>query len=156
MKNYDVAIIGAGTSGLSARREVARLTDSYVVIDEGELGTTCARVGCMPSKVLIQVAEDFHRRGHYDAIGITGGDSLAVDTTRVMSHVRSLRDRFVRGVRNDMESWIGDHLIRKRARFADLPHPGSGRRENTRGTHCDRNRLQLRSYRVRGSPFGST
>ena len=72
MKNYDVAIIGAGSSGLSARREVARLTDSYVVIDDGELGTTCARVGCMPSKVLIQVAEDFHRRGQFDAVGITG------------------------------------------------------------------------------------
>ena len=29
-----------------------------VLIDGGELGTTCARVGCMPSKALIQVAED--------------------------------------------------------------------------------------------------
>ena len=119
MKNYDVAIIGAGTSGLSARREVARLTDNYVVIDHGELGTTCARVGCMPSKVLIQVAEDFHRRRHYDAIGITGAEDLSIDTTRVMSHVRSLRDRFVRGVRSDMESWVGNHLLRKRARFTD-------------------------------------
>jgi len=119
LRNYDVAIIGAGSSGLSARREVARLTDNYVVIDDGELGTTCARVGCMPSKVLIQVAEDFHRRGHYDAIGITGGGGLGVDTARVMSHVRSLRDRFVRGVLNDMESWTGDHLVRKRARFID-------------------------------------
>ena len=119
MKNYDVAIIGAGSSGLSARREVARLTDSYVVIDDGELGTTCARVGCMPSKVLIQVAEDFHRRGQFDAVGITGAEGLAVDSTRVMSHVRSLRDRFVRGVMDDMESWVGEHLLRKRARFVD-------------------------------------
>ena len=119
MKNYDVAIIGAGTSGLSARREVARLTDNYVVIDDGELGTTCARVGCMPSKVLIQVAEDYYRRAHYDAIGITGGDRLGIDTAQVMTHVRSLRDRFVRGVLGDMEEWVDDYLIRKRARFID-------------------------------------
>ena len=50
MRQYDVAIIGSGTAGLSARREVTRETDSDVVIDDGELGTTCARVGCMPSK----------------------------------------------------------------------------------------------------------
>ena len=56
------------------------------------------------------MAEDFHRRSHYDAIGITGGDGLGVDSTRVMSHVRSLRDRFVRGVMGDMESWVGEHL----------------------------------------------
>ena len=62
MREVDVAIIGAGTAGLSARSLVARETDNYVVIDDGPLGTTCARVGCMPSKVLIQVANDYHRR----------------------------------------------------------------------------------------------
>ena len=118
MREVDVAIIGAGTAGLSARREVARATDNYVVIDDGILGTTCARVGCMPSKVLIQVANDFHRRHALAEQGIGGGDSLTVDPTAVMQHVRKLRDRFVRGVMSGFESW-SDHLIRKRARFVD-------------------------------------
>jgi dihydrolipoamide dehydrogenase len=61
-QEVDVAIIGAGSAGLYALGQVRRKTDSYVLIDGGELGTTCARVGCMPSKALIQVAEDFHRR----------------------------------------------------------------------------------------------
>lgn len=119
MKRYDVAIVGAGTGGLSARREIAKLTDNYVVIDDGELGTTCARVGCMPSKVLIQVANDYHRRHALEAEGILGGESLSVDRKAVMRHVRSLRDRFVRGVLKGMESWTDTHLIRKRARFVD-------------------------------------
>ncbi len=55
-REVDVAIIGAGSGGLSARREVEKKTKNYVVIDGGTLGTTCARVGCMPSKVLIKVA----------------------------------------------------------------------------------------------------
>jgi dihydrolipoamide dehydrogenase len=118
MKTVDVAIIGAGTAGLSARREVAKVTDSYVVIDDGILGTTCARVGCMPSKVLIQVAEDFHRRHALAEQGISGGEQLTVDTGAVMAHVRSLRDRFVRSVMGSMEDWQ-DKLIRKRARFVD-------------------------------------
>ncbi len=62
MKDYDVAVIGAGTAGLTARAEVAKLTDNYVVLDGGILGTTCARVGCMPSKALIHVAETFHKQ----------------------------------------------------------------------------------------------
>ena len=61
-KNIDVAIMGGGSAGLYALSQVKRKTDNYVLINGGELGTTCARVGCMPSKVLIQVAEDFHRK----------------------------------------------------------------------------------------------
>jgi len=62
-KKVDVAIVGAGTAGLSALREVRKVTEDFVIINGGAYGTTCARVGCMPSKVLIQVANDFHRRG---------------------------------------------------------------------------------------------
>jgi len=119
MKKYKVAIIGAGTAGLSARREVAKYTDNYVVIDDGILGTTCARVGCMPSKVLIQTANDFYRRNVFTKQGIVGGDGLSIDTKKVMQHVRSLRDRFVRAVVKDMNEWSESHLIRQKARFVD-------------------------------------
>lgn len=119
MKIYDVAIIGAGTAGLTARKQVANVTDNYVVIDPGELGTTCARVGCMPSKVLIQVANDFYRRNALAEMGISGGEDLKLDQELAMRHVRKLRDRFVRGVLSGMESWAPTHLIKKRATFID-------------------------------------
>ena len=53
-QQVEVAIIGAGSAGLYALGQVKRNTDSYVLIDGGELGTTCARVGCMPSKAVMQ------------------------------------------------------------------------------------------------------
>jgi dihydrolipoamide dehydrogenase len=118
-KKYDVVIIGAGTAGLTARKIVANSTQNYVVIDDGILGTTCARVGCMPSKVLIQVANDFNRRHSLSEEGIDGGEKLVIDHKRVMKHVRKLRDRFVRGVIGGMESWQETHLVRKRAKFLD-------------------------------------
>jgi dihydrolipoamide dehydrogenase len=116
MKKYDVAIIGAGTAGLTARREVAKKTDNYVVIDDGPMGTTCARIGCMPSKVLIQVANDFHRRYSLEEQGIQG--HLEINRAKTMNHVRNLRDRFVRGVKSSLPEWE-DKLIRKRAKFID-------------------------------------
>jgi len=119
MKKYDVIIIGAGTSGLTARREIAKKTQNYLVIDDGPLGTTCARVGCMPSKVLIQAANDYHRRHKFESMGISGADKLEVSTEAVMEHVRSLRDRFVRGVKVGMEDWQSMHLLRGRAKFID-------------------------------------
>lgn len=120
MRKVDVAIIGAGSAGLSARREVAKVTDNWVVIDDGILGTTCARVGCMPSKVLIQSADDYARRSKFEEQGILGADKLSVDTDITMKHVRKLRDRFVRGVSSGMNTWVNDsNLIRKRAKFID-------------------------------------
>lgn len=118
MRKVEVAIIGAGTAGLAARKQVAKKTDDYIVIDDGPLGTTCARVGCMPSKVLIQTANDFERRHKFNQIGISGHKNLSIDTKKVMSHVRSLRDRFVNGVLSSIEDYE-DKIVRKKATFID-------------------------------------
>lgn len=115
---YDVAIIGAGTAGLTARAEVVKKTENYVVIDDGALGTTCARVGCMPSKALISVANAFYEHAKLAHLGVKRGNVLNPDSEAVMAHVRRLRDDFSGGVRNSMEEWK-EKLIQKRARFLD-------------------------------------
>jgi len=117
MREVDVAILGAGSAGLFAMSQVKRETDNYVLINGGELGTTCARVGCMPSKVLIQVAEDFHRKSIFDREGIDGGEELSVDVPASMEHVQDLRDVFVDktlGVTDEMDE---AHLIDGYAKF---------------------------------------
>lgn len=119
MKKVDTIIIGAGTAGLTARKQVSKVTEDYLVVDSGELGTTCARVGCMPSKVLIQVANDFHRKKAFEEQGIEGAEKLSIDHTKVMKHVRKLRDRFVKGVLSGIEEWKDSHFINKRASFED-------------------------------------
>jgi dihydrolipoamide dehydrogenase len=117
-KEYDVAIIGAGTAGLTAQEEVVKHTDNYVLIDDGPLGTTCARVGCMPSKALIAVADDFHKCGFFDEYGINGAKGLIPDHKKIMARVRSMRDEFSGGVIREMSGFM-DKVIRKRARFMD-------------------------------------
>ena len=118
-QTVDVAIIGAGSAGLYALGQIRRKTDSYVLIDGGELGTTCARVGCMPSKALIQVAEDFHRRKLFDREGIEGGDALRVAGADVMDHVQGLRDIFVDKVLSTSTDDMGDEFIEGYARFIE-------------------------------------
>lgn len=116
-REVDVAILGGGSAGLFALSQVKRETDSYVLINGGELGTTCARVGCMPSKVLIQVAEDFHRKSIFDREGIDGGEKLSVDAPASMEHVQDLRDVFVDKTLSVTDDMDDEHLIDGYAKF---------------------------------------
>jgi len=118
-REVDVAIIGAGSAGLFALSQVRRKTDNYVLIDGGELGTTCARVGCMPSKVMIQVADDYHRRSIFDREGIDGADGLGLDKPAIMEHVQDLRDVFVDKTLGVTDALDEAHLIDGYASFVD-------------------------------------
>jgi dihydrolipoamide dehydrogenase len=115
---YDVAIIGAGTAGLSALNEVRKRTDNFVLINDGPYGTTCARVGCMPSKVLIEASRLFHRRELFDEFGIRGGGLLSADIPAVLARVKRLRDNFVGGTLRTTDA-LGDKNIAGRARFVE-------------------------------------
>jgi len=118
-KRVDVAIIGAGTAGLTALSRVRQATDSFVLINGGELGTTCARVGCMPSKVAIQVADEFHGRCRFERIGITGDETLQIDRAGVLEHIRDLRDIFVDRVLAGTTDELGDKFIDGYAEFLE-------------------------------------
>jgi len=116
--SVDVAVIGAGTAGLVAVSQIMKTTQNIVLIQDGPMGTTCARVGCMPSKVLIQTADDFYRRGFFDKKGIQGADGLKLDSAAVMRHVRAMRDHFA-GSMVGKTTRYGERLILGQARFID-------------------------------------
>ncbi len=117
-RQVDVAIIGAGTAGMTAYRSALEHTPSVVVIEDGPYGTTCARVGCMPSKLLIAAAEAAHTIAHSALFGVHGG-TLRVDGRAVMQRVRDERDRFVGFVLDAVQRWPEEHRLRGRARFID-------------------------------------
>lgn len=119
-RQVEVAIIGSGTAGLTAMGSVRRQQKKFVLINGGALGTTCARVGCMPSKALIQVAEDFHRRHLFERHGIGGMESLSIDLNEGMEHVRDLRDTFVdRVISNSTDTLDADQFIEGYAKFLE-------------------------------------
>ncbi|MBL8496841.1 dihydrolipoyl dehydrogenase [Nitrosomonas sp. JL21] len=115
-KILDVIIIGAGTAGLAALREVRKRTEDFLIVNDGPWGTVCARVGCMPSKALIEAANAFHRRTAFPEFGIHGSGSLEINIADVLHRVRRLRDEFVAGT-TKVTTDLGKRAISGRARL---------------------------------------
>lgn len=116
----DVAIIGTGSAGMTAYRAAKQHTDSIAVIEGGAYGTTCARVGCMPSKLLISAADAAHALKMAPSFGVSPG-AIEIDGRKVMDRVRSERDRFVGFVVETVEGWPEAHRVRGTAKFLS-PH----------------------------------
>ncbi|NGE86484.1 FAD-dependent oxidoreductase, partial [Escherichia coli] len=100
----DVAIIGAGTAGMAAYRAARVHTDRVLLIEAAHYGTTCARVGCMPSKLLIAAAEAAAAVHEAHRFGVQAGPPQ-VDGRAVMRRVREERDRFVGFVLDTVNGW---------------------------------------------------
>ena len=119
-RQVDVAIIGSGSAGLYAMGRVRPSGKSVILINGGELGTTCARVGCMPSKAIIQVAEDFHRRGVFKRFGLEGHENLSLDVEEALGYVQDLRDMFVeRVISNSTDKMPEDMFLPGYAKFIE-------------------------------------
>ncbi|MCG6899828.1 MAG: FAD-dependent oxidoreductase, partial [Gammaproteobacteria bacterium] len=119
-RKVDVAIIGSGSAGLYALGKIRPSGKSFVLINGGELGTTCARVGCMPSKAVIQVAEDFHRRNIFNRYGVEGHEDMNLTIPEAMEYVQDLRDSFVeRVLANSTDKLPKENFIEGYARFVE-------------------------------------
>lgn len=119
-RTVEVAIIGAGTAGLAARRAAKRAgARSVLMIDGGPLGTTCARVGCMPSKLLIAAAEAASAVTHARRFGVHA-EGVRVDGPAVLKRVQQERDRFVGFVLRSLdEARESEELLDQRAHIAE-------------------------------------
>lgn len=115
-QSVEIAIIGAGSAGMRAYREASQHTDSILLIEEAHYGTTCARTGCMPSKLLIAAAEAAAAGAHAAPFGVTYG-APKIDGKAVMKRVRAERDRFVGFVVEAVEGWPEPQRAMGSARF---------------------------------------
>lgn len=69
MNQHDLVVIGAGPGGYVAAIRAAQLGMNVACIEkEPALGGTCLRVGCIPSKALLESSERFHEAGHEFAV----------------------------------------------------------------------------------------
>lgn len=110
----DIAVIGAGTAGLTAFHEVRRAGRSALLIDHGPLGTTCARVGCMPSKAVLHAGRQWSElRALLGAHVTTPGISADI----LWQQALAMRDILADGAAKRTREAAGDQLLMGTARF---------------------------------------
>tara|TARA_B100001996_G_scaffold203764_1_gene156050 strand:+ start:3630 stop:5033 length:1404 start_codon:yes stop_codon:yes gene_type:complete len=70
--NFDVIVIGGGPGGYVCAIRSAQLgLKTACVESRGTLGGTCLNVGCIPSKSLLNLSENYHNvLKHYNGLGI--------------------------------------------------------------------------------------
>jgi dihydrolipoamide dehydrogenase len=73
----DVAVLGGGPGGYTAAIRAAQLGASVACIEqEPELGGTCLRVGCIPTKAWVQTAHFLHQaRDSFAKLGVSVGEA---------------------------------------------------------------------------------
>lgn len=109
----DVAVIGAGTAGVRAFNTLKAAGRKVVLIDRGPLGTSCARVGCMPSKAVLHAGMRWST-----ARGLPAGATLdASGPPALWAHAIQTRDALAGGAAERTRRAAGDDLIMAEAHF---------------------------------------
>lgn len=70
---YDVLVIGGGTAGMTAARQVARAGKSVLLVEAARTGGDCLYTGCVPSKALIASARRMQDVRDAGRFGIDAG-----------------------------------------------------------------------------------
>ncbi|MBB6599391.1 dihydrolipoyl dehydrogenase [Luteimonas sp. MC1825] len=104
-EQFDVVVIGAGPAGYHAAIRAAQLGMKVACIDAGlgkdgkpALGGTCLRVGCIPSKALLDSSRQFHNLQHiFSQHGITATDPK-IDVGTMVGRKDAIVKQFTGGI----------------------------------------------------------
>jgi dihydrolipoamide dehydrogenase len=108
MKEHDLVVIGAGPGGYVAAIRAAQLgLDTAIVEKEPALGGTCLRIGCIPSKALLESSQLYHEARHgMDAHGIALGE-VGLDLKKMLKR----KDGVVKALTGGIGSLIKKNKI---------------------------------------------
>ena len=84
-KNYDLAVVGAGSAGFAAAIAAAEDGAKVALIGHGTIGGTCVNVGCVPSKTMIRAAEALHGVSAMSRFPGLAGEAGAPDWGRLVA-----------------------------------------------------------------------
>jgi hypothetical protein len=92
---YDLVILGGGTAAFSAAIRADRNRARALMIDRGPIGGTCVNVGCVPSKRLLAVGDQFFRVANHPFPGLGFENGWSSDFPAIMR----AKDRLVASLR---------------------------------------------------------
>ncbi|MGH8900886.1 MAG: FAD-dependent oxidoreductase [Egibacteraceae bacterium] len=90
--DYDLAIIGGGSGGLTAAKVARFFAERVAMIDKERLGGDCLYYGCVPSKALIKAARIAHEAATAERWGLRlSGPDVTLKAAERPSSTRSTR-----------------------------------------------------------------
>ncbi len=96
---YDFGIIGAGPAGYTFAIRASQLKKKCVVFDENFVGGTCLNIGCIPSKIWINIANFYNEiKTQTSRMGITVKD-VKIDWNKVQEFRSSVINKLQNGIK---------------------------------------------------------
>jgi dihydrolipoamide dehydrogenase len=119
-KHHELVILGGGPAGYVAAIRAAQLGIDVACIDENDrFGGTCLRVGCIPSKALLESSHLYHEAKHgMDSHGISVGD-VQLDLKALMKRKSKIVDTLTGGI-DMLFKKRGVTAYRGRGKFLDV------------------------------------
>ena len=117
-QNYDIAIIGAGSGGLTAAGFAAKLGAKVALVEKNRIGGDCTWTGCVPSKALLKAAKVAHEVRTASHYGVRAGPP-DVEMSRVREYVRAASQQVYRFESPEELRKEGIDVIVAGARFLD-------------------------------------
>ena len=97
-EKFDVTVIGGGPGGYVCAIRLSQLGFKTACIESrGSLGGTCLNVGCIPSKSLLNLSENFHKAKNFSKIGIEVGE-VKLNLSKMMENKEKAVSALTKGI----------------------------------------------------------
>ena len=97
-EKFQAVVIGGGPGGYVCAIRLAQLGFKTACVESrGTLGGTCLNVGCIPSKSLLNLSENFHKAKSFDQLGIEVGQ-IKLNLEKMMKNKDKAVDVLTKGV----------------------------------------------------------
>jgi pyruvate/2-oxoglutarate dehydrogenase complex dihydrolipoamide dehydrogenase (E3) component len=116
VQRFDIAVIGAGSGGLSVAAAAAQFGQRVVLFERAEMGGDCLNSGCIPSKALLAAAKQAQAMRGAARFGIAAVEPK-VDYAAVMAHVQRAIAAIAPNDSQQRFEALGVTVIRAAARF---------------------------------------
>ncbi len=113
---FDLAVIGAGSAGLSIAAAAAQFGERVVLFEKSEMGGDCLNTGCVPSKALLAAAKQAHSHRSSGKFGVAAHEPK-IDFAAVMAHVESVIAKIAPHDSQERFEGLGVKVIRAHAKF---------------------------------------
>lgn len=121
MQTFDLVVVGGGPAGYVAAIRAAQRGLSVAVVEaEEKLGGTCLRVGCIPSKALLESSHKFEETRHGLAQHGIHASGVELDLAAMMKRKSDVVATLAKGV----EALLKKNKVVRIAGFGRLAGPG--------------------------------